>query len=129
LNRFARSRIDSITYKGLLRQRGIKVISVTEPLEDSPSGKLLEGVLEGIDEFYSANLGEDIKRGLRESARRGFFVGSRPPPGLHKVPVKDGPKTRYKLEPDPDDSAQVKIVRRIFDRPSITLALRRSPKP
>ena len=115
LNRFARSRIDSITYKELLRQRGIKVISITEPLEDSPSGKLLEGVLESIDEFYSANLGQDIKRGLRESARRGFFVGGRPPTGLHKVPVRDGPKTRYLLEPDLDDSAQVKTVRRIFD--------------
>ncbi len=98
LNRFSRSRVDSITYKELLRQRGIKVISVTEPLEDSPSGKLLEGVLESIDEFYSANLGQDIKRGIREAARRGFFVGGRPPPGLHKVPVKDGPKTRYVLE-------------------------------
>ena len=115
LNRFARSRVDSITYKELLRQRGIKVISITEPLEDSPSGKLLEGVLESIDEFYSANLGQDIKRGIREAARRGFFVGSRPPPGLHRVPVKDGPKTRYTLEPDPDDSATTKTVRRIFD--------------
>ena len=84
-------------------------------LEDSPSGKLLDGVLESIDEFYSANLGQDIKRGIREAARRGFFVGSRPPPGLHRVPVKEGPKTRYTLEPDPDDAATTKTVRRMFD--------------
>jgi site-specific DNA recombinase len=115
LNRFARSRVDSITYKTLLKSKGIKVISINEPLDDSPSGKLLEGVIESIDEFYSANLGQDIKRGLRENARRGFFNGSRPPYGFHKVPVKDGAKTRYKLEPDPQGSVAVQVVRRIFD--------------
>jgi DNA invertase Pin-like site-specific DNA recombinase len=85
LNRFARSRVDSITYKALLKSKGIKVISINEPLDDSPSGQLLEGVIESIDEFYSANLGQDIKRGMRENAQRGFFSGSRPPYGFHKV--------------------------------------------
>jgi hypothetical protein len=94
--------------------RGISVISINEPLENNPSGKLLEGIIESIDEFYSANLGQDIKRGLRESAQRGFFVGSRPPDGLHKVDVKDGNKTRHKLEPDPADSKSVQNVKRIF---------------
>jgi len=57
LNRFARNRVDSITYKKLLRDKGIRVISINEPLDDSPSGHLLEGVIETIDEFYSENLG------------------------------------------------------------------------
>jgi site-specific DNA recombinase len=61
LNRFARNRSDSIVYKKLLRDRGIKLISINEPLEDSPTGHLLEGVIETIDEFYSENLGQDIK--------------------------------------------------------------------
>jgi site-specific DNA recombinase len=115
LNRFARNRFDSITYKTLLKSRGIKVISINEPLDDSPSGKLLEGVIESIDEFYSANLGQDIKRGMRENAQRGFFNGSRPPYGFHKAAVKDGDRTRYKLEPDPDDTVAFQAVRKIFD--------------
>ena len=115
LNRFARSRVDSITYKTLLKSKGIKVISINEPLDDSPSGHLLEGVIESVDEFYSASLGEDIKRGMRENAQRGFFSGSRPPYGLHKVAVNDGARTRYKLEPDSDDSVAVKVVCRMFD--------------
>jgi len=114
LNRFARSRVDSITYKALLKGKGIRVISMHEPLDDSPSGQLLEGVIESIDEFYSASLGQDIKRGMRENAGRGFFNGSRPPYGFHKVPVQDGPKTRSKLEPDPADSVPVKVVQRMF---------------
>src|SRR3989337_1069548 len=105
LNRFSRSRADSVTYKTLLRNKGIEVISVNEPLDDSPGGRVLEGVIESIDEFYSANLGQDIKRGMRENATRGFFNGSRPPYGFRKVAVHDGEKTRNKLEPQPEASS------------------------
>jgi site-specific DNA recombinase len=114
LNRFARSRIDSVTYKALLRQRGIDVISINEPLEDSPSGRLLEGVIESVDEFYSASLAEDIKRGIREATKRGFFVGSRPPYGYHRVPIRDGEKTRNTLSPDANDSVSYQTVNRVF---------------
>lgn len=114
LNRFARSRADSITYKTLLRNKGIEVISINEPVDDSPTGRLLEGVIESIDEFYSANLGQDIRRGMRENASRGFFNGSKPAFGFHVVHIKDGDRTRNKLEPDPEDSSSVQTVRRIF---------------
>ena len=116
LNRFARNRADSIVYKKLLRDRGIKLISINEPLEDSPSGHLLEGVIETIDEFYSENLGEDIKRGMRENAGRGFFNGSRPPYGFHKVDVIDGDKTRHRLEPDIEGSKSRQTIQLIFDK-------------
>ncbi len=114
LNRFSRNRIDSITFKELLSKRGIRVVSINEPLENNPSGKLLEGIIEGMDEFYSANLGQDIKRGLREAAGRGFFVGRQPPDGFHKIVVMDGNKSRHKLEPDPIDSKSVRTVKRAF---------------
>ena len=114
LNRFARSRVDSITYKMLLQKKGIKVISINEPIEDSPTGHLLEGMIESIDEFYSANLGQDIRRGMRENALRGFFNGSKPPYGLRKVAVKDGQKTRGRLEPEAEDSVAVRTIKRMF---------------
>ena len=115
LNRFSRSRADSITYKTLLRNKGIDVISINEPMDDSPTGRLLEGVIESIDEFYSENLGQDIKRGMRENATRGFFNGSRPPYGYHTVNVGDGDKVRRKLEPDGEHSPSVQTIRRIFE--------------
>jgi len=115
LNRFSRSRIDSVTLKTLLRNKGIKLISINEHLDDTPSGNLLEGIIESIDEFYSANLGQDIKRGLRENAARGFYSTGTAPYGMHKVPVKDGVKTRYTLEPDPEDSVSTIVVGRMFE--------------
>jgi len=111
LSRFARNREDSIIYKSLLRKHGVQVISINEPVEDTPSGKLLEGIIEVIDEFYSANLSQDVLRGLRENASRGFYNGGRPPYGYVRVKVKDGATSRTKLEPD---SKTAPIAQRIF---------------
>ncbi|PIU57204.1 MAG: recombinase family protein, partial [Chloroflexi bacterium CG07_land_8_20_14_0_80_51_10] len=78
-SRFARSREDSIVYKAMLRKNGVQVISINEPLDDSPTGRLLEAIIESLDEFYSDNLGEEVTRGMRESASRGFYLSSKPP--------------------------------------------------
>jgi len=114
-NRFTRNRTDSVTIKSLLQKKGVQVISINEPVDDSAAGHLLEGVIECIDEFYSANMGEDIKRGMRETAERGFFVGSRPPDGFRRVPAQDGSKMRHTLEPEGEDSVRVRLIRRMFD--------------
>jgi DNA invertase Pin-like site-specific DNA recombinase len=110
-SRFARNREDSIVYKTMLRKHGIQVISINEPTEDTPTGRLMEAIIESLDEFYSDNLGEEVTRGLRESASRGFYLSARPPYGYRKIRVKDGEKERTKLEIDPD---QAGIVESIF---------------
>jgi len=112
LSRFARNREDSIIYKSLLRKQGIQIVSINEPIEDTPTGRLMEGIIEVIDEFYSSNLAQDITRGLRENASRGFFNGSRASFGYRRKKVKDGDKERNTLEPDPE---LVPIVQRIFN--------------
>jgi len=90
LSRFARNREDSIIYKSLLRKHGIQVISINEPVEDTPSGRLLEGIIEVIDEFYSANLSQDVVRGMRESVSRGFYPGGRVPFGYQRPACEMG---------------------------------------
>lgn len=110
-SRFARNREDSIVYKTLLRKHGVQVISITEPFDDSPTGKLLEAIIESLDEFYSANLAQEIVRGMRESASRGFLVHSGTPYGYSRVKVKDGKSQRASLEIDPHTAP---IVRSIF---------------
>ena len=62
-SRFARNREDSIAFKAMLRKAGVPVISITEPFEDTPTGRLLEAIIESLDEFYSVNLGEEVTRG------------------------------------------------------------------
>jgi site-specific DNA recombinase len=110
-SRFARNREDSIVYKTLLRKHGVQVISITEPFEDTPTGRLLEAMIESLDEFYSANLGEEIMRGLRESVSRGFWVNGYAPYGYRRIKVRDGNKDRVKLEPEEHQS---EVVKRLF---------------
>lgn len=111
-SRFARSREDSIIYKAMLKKAGVSVVSINEPFEDTPTGRLLEAFIESLDEFYSDNLGQEVTRGMRESAARGFYLSSRPPYGYMRVKVKDGSRERAKLVPDP---GQAKIIASIFD--------------
>lgn len=56
LDRFSRNRYDSAVYKKKLRDNGIKVVSATENISDSPEGIILESILEGYSEYYSKEL-------------------------------------------------------------------------
>ncbi len=111
-SRFARSREDSIIYKAMLKKAGVQVVSINEPFEDTPTGRLMEAIIESLDEFYSDNLGEEVTRGMRESAARGFYLSSKAPYGYRKVKVRDGNKERTKLELDSNEAG---IVADIFD--------------
>ena len=77
LSRFVRSREDSVIYKSLLKRKRISVVSMNEQVDESPTGSLLEGIIEVIDEFYSANLSQDTIRGMKENATRGHRNGGR----------------------------------------------------
>lgn len=78
IDRFARNRYDSATYKAKLRKNGVRVISVMEPIPDGPEGILLESVLEGSAEYYSANLSQNVTRGLLDNARNAKVNGLLP---------------------------------------------------
>jgi site-specific DNA recombinase len=84
-SRFARNREHSILYKRQLERNGVKVVSLNEPIEDSPAGRMLEGILEVIDEFHSASLAQDVERGMRKNAAMGFRNGAPAPVGYRKV--------------------------------------------
>ncbi|MBQ8922491.1 MAG: recombinase family protein [Oscillospiraceae bacterium] len=85
LDRFARDRYDSAIYKKKLRERGISVISATEPITDTPEGVIMEALIEGMDMYYSMELARKMNRGKAESVRKGKFVGTMPPIGYKVV--------------------------------------------
>lgn len=71
-SRFARNREDSVVYKSMLRkQLGIDVISISEPVGDDKMSIIIEAMIEAMDEYYSINLAEEVRRGMSEKARRG----------------------------------------------------------
>lgn len=74
-SRFARNREDSIVYKSMLRKQcGIDVISISENVGDDKMSVLIEAMIEAMDEYYSINLGEEVKRGMNEKVSRGEAV-------------------------------------------------------
>lgn len=93
LDRFARSRFDSAHYKNILKKNGVKVVSATEHIAEGPEGIILESMLEGMAEYYSAELAEKIRRGQTENALKGSRNGGTPPFGYLMVD--------HRLQPDP----------------------------
>lgn len=104
-DRFARSREDSVVYKSMLRREcGVRVISITESIEDDKFSVILESMLEGMAEYYSINLADEVKKGMTEKALRGELQTS-PPFGYR---AEGGT-----LVPDEQEAP---LVREIFDR-------------
>lgn len=78
-SRFARNREDSIVYKSMLRKQcGISVISISENVGDDKMSVLMEAMIEAMDEYYSINLAEEVRRGMMEKISRGGLVSSAP---------------------------------------------------
>ncbi len=106
IDRLARNLVDHATIKALLKQRGIRLVSVVEKFEDSVAGQLVENIMASIAEFYSANLGEEVKKGCIEKLRRGGYPGC-PPFGYKSVRGENG---RSKVVINKDKAEFVKKV-------------------
>ena len=81
LDRFSRDRYDSTRYKLQLKKNGVKVVSATEQISEGAEGIILESVLEGYAEYYSADLAEKVHRGMTENALKGKCNGGTRPVG------------------------------------------------
>ena len=111
-SRFTRKREHDMAFKSMLRRKGVRMVSITEHADDSPTGSLMEATIESVDEFYSENLAQEATEGMREAASRGFFLGSKGPFGYTRVKVSAGVEERPALDVDP---ATAPVVRGIFE--------------
>ena len=81
LDRFSRDKYDSAMYKQKLKVNGIRVVSVLENLNDSPESVILESVIEGMAQYYSANLAREVAKGQKENALKALHNGGDAPLG------------------------------------------------
>ena len=101
LDRFSRDRYDSAHYKHILKKNGVRVISIKENISDGPEGIILESMLEGYAEYYSAELAQKIRRGQKENAIKCMNNGGNVPLGYYVD------KTTGKLDVDPETAPYV----------------------
>lgn len=104
VDRFSRSRLDALKYKAILKKHEVKLISATEAISDGPEGILLESVLDGLAEYYSADLSEKVVRRMTENVINGKVIGGMLTFGYRNVDHK------YVV-----DDREAAIVRKIFE--------------
>lgn len=100
-DRFSRSKGDHVYYKKALAEKGIRVISATEPISADPMGIIMESMLEGYSEYYVTKLSNDVSRGMYSRAKEGLFIGGPIPLGYKVEGEKyavDEPKAAIVLE-------------------------------
>ena len=122
LSRFARNREESIRYRRLLREYGVRVLSVADGYvdEEDESGLWLTGIKELKAEADSREIARRTKRGMKAKAREGYWCGGRPPYGYRRKPVFD--PQRRDIDGNPlrigvrlkIDSQEAKVVRLMF---------------
>lgn len=108
LDRFSRNKYETAKNKKILKDNGVKLLSAMENIPDTPEGIILESLLEGMAEYYSAELAQKVKRGMHETRLKGNFTGGYLPYG-YKL---DGRKIVI-------DETKIDIVRYIFKQYSI----------
>ncbi len=108
LDRMARNLPDYLTIKAELKKKGIRLVSMTENFEDSVTGRLLENIIASISEWYSGNLGEEIKKVALAKLQRGEWP-HRPPFGYKSIRTEDK-RVEHVEEP-----ASASLVRQAFE--------------
>ena len=103
-SRFARNREDSVVYKSMLRKElNIDVVSISEDVGDDKMSILFEAMIEAMDEYYSINLAEEVKRGMTEKAKRGGVLSI----AGYGYKVENG---EYVIVPE-----EAEIIRKVFN--------------
>jgi len=75
IDRLARNRADDARLTDRIRDAGARLVSTTEPISDSPDGRLLHGIMAAIAEFYAHNLSLEVSKGMRQKVSQGGTVG------------------------------------------------------
>ena len=107
LTRFARDKYDHFALRSHLQSLGISLRSATEPIDDSSTGKLMEGVLAAFAQFDNDVRSDRTRAGMRAALQIGRWTFLAPL-GYLNAPRATGKS----LMPDPE---RAPLVRKVFD--------------
>jgi len=113
LDRFARDAAHHLAVRAALRQRGVRLVSVQEQLEATASGRLVEGIHALMAEFYSANLSNEVKKGMKQKVEMGGWT-HRAPLGYFNVREWAGGRRVSYVAPDPERAELVRLAFELY---------------
>ena len=76
LDRFSRNKYETAIHEHSLNINNVKLISATEHIPDAPVGVMMKGFIENMNQYYSAELAEKVRRGMRETREKGLWLDS-----------------------------------------------------
>ena len=104
LDRFSRNKYEMAIHRKHLKDNGIKILSAKENIPQTPEGVLLESLLEGMNQYYSEELSQKTKRGLRETRIKGNYMGGPINYGYKIVHEITGEQTVAKVAVNEDEA-------------------------
>jgi site-specific DNA recombinase len=113
IDRLARSMEDHVAIRAAFRRAGVQLVSVTENIEETASGRLVEGIHALMAEFYSANLAGEIRKGMTQKAKMGGWP-TKAPIGYLNVREKSAGKEIAKVILDPERALLVREAFRLY---------------
>ena len=105
VDRFGRNREEITFNKFKCKKNGVRVEYVAENIAQGPEGVILESVLEGMAEYYSLQLSQNVARGYLESAKKFKIIGMAP------LGYEPDEERKYKINEN-----EAKVVKLIFDK-------------
>jgi site-specific DNA recombinase len=121
IDRLARNIEDHVAIRAALRKYGCQLVSVTENIEETASGKLVEGIHALMAEFYSANLAAEVRKGMTQKAKQGQWPGKAPIGYLNDIQRRDGKEIK-RIVLDPERAILVKEAFRLYATGEYSLA-------
>ncbi len=107
VDRLARNRLDDVTITAAIQASGAQLVSVTENIDETPSGTLMHGIMSSIAEFYSRNLANEVIKGTQQKVSAGGTPHVAPIGYLNIRRVVDGRESRT-VELDPERAELIK---------------------
>jgi len=93
VDRFARNRFDAVYYRREIKKARARLIAVVQDFGEGPEAELIEGIMDGMSEYYSSNLSREVKKGHTENALTGRHIGGIPPRATTICYTPDGSNT------------------------------------
>lgn len=104
-NRIARNMLNALSYEDKLGRFGIETLYAKEEFGNTAAGRFALRTMMNVNQFYSENMAEDIRRGMRDNAENCKVNGAIP------LGYVRGPDGRYAIDP-----TEAAVVREIYKR-------------
>ncbi|MHB1056206.1 MAG: recombinase family protein [Thermoleophilia bacterium] len=105
IDRLARNLKDHVEITAALQKANCALVSVVENIEDTASGKLVEGIHAIVAEFYSSNLSAEVQKGMLEKVKQGGWPHQAP---MGYKNLRDGTRNIATVVIDPETGPHIK---------------------